>query len=214
MSRTLSTGVTQNLEDDVIYPFYAVELQFDGNNVLRLWTGIGTLVYENNSYTGTGTLLDVSEIEETTEMAAKGAQLTLTGVPDAVISLALSEPYQGRIANIYFGMFQKARLERQVSTDSVKAYITLQDGGFIALEDQKTSLTEIFTGYMDQMDIDEGGDTSTIKLKVESKLIDLERPRPARYTSSYQKDKFPDDKGFDFVESLQDQKLVWGREVD
>lgn len=214
MSRTLSTGVTQNLEDDVIYPFYAVELEFDGNNVLRLWTGIGTLVYENNSYTGTGTLLDVSEIEETTEMAAKGAQLTLTGVPDAVISLALSEPYQGRIANIYFGLFQKARLERQVSTDSVKAYITLQDGSFIALEDQKTSLTEIFTGYMDQMDIEEGGDTSTIKLKVESKLIDLERSRPARYTSSYQKNKFSGDLGFDFVESLQDQKLVWGREVD
>ena len=43
MSRVLPTSVVDALDDDVIYPFFAVELNFDGSDVLRLWTGVGTL---------------------------------------------------------------------------------------------------------------------------------------------------------------------------
>lgn len=209
MSRDLSSGVVQSLEDDVIYPFYAVELQFDGDQTLRLWTGVGTLVFEGQSWVGTGTLLNVTSIEETTEIAVRGATLTLSGVPSEVISLALTEPYHGRVAKVYFGLFQKGELLLESG-----AYILFPDGARILLEDQKTSLIEIFSGYMDQMNISEGADTSTVELKVENKLVDLERPRVARYTSAFQKARFPNDKGFDFVESLQDQKLVWGRKID
>jgi len=66
---------------------------------------------------------------------------------------------------------------------------------------------------MDEMNIDEGPDFGTIELKVENKLIDLERARVRRYTSGYQKSKFPNDKGLDFVEDLQDKEIVWGRSV-
>jgi hypothetical protein len=222
MSRTLSGGVEVNIEDDVIYPFFAVELLFDdgtfdgadGNiydRILRLWTGFGTLVYNGNSYFGTGNLLDISAVEETVEMAARGATLTLSGVPSDVLSLALSEQYQGRQARIYFGLFQKGRLERQSSTDENQDFILLQDGGKIILERNETSLTEIFTGYMDQMNIEEGPQSSRVELRIENKLIDLERPRVGRFTSEYQKSVYPDDKGFDFVESMQDLQLNWGR---
>lgn len=222
MSRTLSGGVEVNIEDDVIYPFFAVELLFDdgtfdgadGNiydRILRLWTGFGTLVYNGDSYFGTGNLLDISAVEETVEMAARGATLTLSGVPSDVLSLALSEQYQGRQARIYFGLFQKGRLERQSSTDENQDFILLQDGGKIILERNETSLTEIFTGYMDQMNIEEGPQSSRVELRIENKLIDLERPRVGRFTSEYQKSVYPDDKGFDFVESMQDLQLNWGR---
>ena len=209
MSRTLSTAVSDSLDDDVVYPFFAVELEFDGDNVLRMWTGSGTLVYDSVEWYGAGNLLNVSEVEETTEIAAKGASLTLSAVPSEVISLALTEPYQGRVCNIYFGMFSRGSLQQESG-----AYILQQDGSKIMLELRETGLTEIFTGYMDQMNIEEGPDTSTIQLNVENRLVDLERARTARYTSAYQKSKYPTDLGFDFVESLQDQKLVWGRSVE
>ena len=61
------------------------------------------------------------------------------------------------------------------------------------------------------MSINESADTSTLQLTAENKLIDLERPRVGRFTSEYQKSIYPDDKGFDFVESMQEQKIVWGR---
>ena len=209
MSRTLSTAVSDVLDDDVVYPFFAVELLFDGDEVLRMWTGLGTLVYDSVSWYGAGNLLGVSNVEETSEIAAKGATLTLTAVPSEIISLALTEPYQGRVCNIYFGMFSRGSLQQEGS----EAYILMEDGSKIMLELRETGLTEIFTGYMDQMIIEEGPDSSTIQLAVENRLVDLERARPARYTSAYQKSKYPTDLGFDFVESLQDQKLVWGRSV-
>lgn len=222
MSRTLSGGVTQNIEDDVIYPFFAVELLFDdgtfdaadGNTydrILRLWTGFGTLTYDGDEYYGTGNLLDISAVEETVEMAARGATLTLSGVPSDVISLALTEKYQGRQAKLYFGLFQKGRLERQSSTEDVKHYILLQDGGQIILETNQTSLTEVFVGYMDQMNIEEGPEVSRVELKIENRLIDLERQRVGRFTSEYQKSIYPTDKGFDFVEGMQDLQINWGR---
>lgn len=207
MTRELEPSVSGLLEDDVVYPFFAVELLFDGNNVLRMWTGLGDIVIDGVTYFGSGNLLGISEIEETSEIAAKGATIDLTGVPSEVLSLALQEPYQGRICNIYLGLFSVNNFLLAESGD----YILTESGDKIALEKQDTSLTEIFTGYMDQMNVQEDPNGSVVELKVENKLIDLERQRVARYTSAYQKSQFPGDKGLDFVSSLQDKSIVWGR---
>ena len=124
MSRDLSVLTLENLEDEVVYPFFAVELMFDGNNIIRMWTGQGTLVLEDGTeWIGLGTLLDISAIEETAEMAVKGATITLSGVASDVISLALSEPYQGRVCNIYFGTFSTGKILQESG-----AFILLQDG--------------------------------------------------------------------------------------
>ncbi|MDA9812239.1 hypothetical protein N9C03_00365 [bacterium] len=206
MTRTLPTSVIDALDDNVVYPFFAIELNFDGADVLRLWTGIGTLNVQGVDWTGAGTLLNVSSIEETTEIAAKGATLSLTGIPSEVVSLALSTPYQGRTCKIYFGLFKASKIIKEDSS-----FLLLEDGSKIYLEDLNAGFTEIFSGYMDQMDIEELPETSTIQLRVENKLVDLERARVARYSSSYQKSIYPTDFGLDLVESLQDKEIVWGR---
>ena len=205
MSRDLSTGVSDALEDDVIYPFLAVELQFDGDNVVRLWTGVGTLVFQGNSWVGGGELLKISSVEETSEMSAKGATINLSGVPSDILSLALSEPYQGRVGKIYFGLFSAGKLEKENGD-----YILLQDGTRIELETQETSLTEVFSGYMDTMQIDETPENSSITLNLENKLVTLERPRVARYTHEFQKTIDSTDRGLEYVESIQLKEFVWG----
>lgn len=207
MSRDLSDNTIDNISQDVVYPFFATELKFDGDNTLRLWTGQGTLVLEDGtSWVGTGNLLNISAIEETSELAVKGATLTLSGVPSEVLSLALSEPYQGRVCNIYFGTFSQGSILQESSS-----YILLQDGSRINLETTDKGFNEIFSGYMDQMNIEESGETSTIQLLVENKLVDLERARVARFTSGYQKSIYAGDLGLDFVEDLQDKQIPWGR---
>ena len=207
MSRDLSDNTIDNISQDVVYPFFATELRFDGDNTLRLWTGQGTLVLEDGtSWVGTGNLLNISAIEETSELAVKGATLTLSGVPSEVLSLALSEPYQGRVCNIYFGTFSQGSILQESSS-----YILLQDGSRINLETGDKDFNEIFSGYMDQMNIEESGETSTIQLLVENKLVDLERARVARFTSGYQKSIYAGDLGLDFVEDLQDKQIPWGR---
>jgi hypothetical protein len=206
MSRDLSTAISNSLDDDVVYPFFAVELLFDGDDVLRMWTGYGTLVYNSVEWYGTGNLLDISSIEETTEIAAKGANLVLSSVPSEVLSLALQVPYQERLCKIYFGMFGRGNL---LSEDG--AYILLEDGSRIEVELQETGLTEIFTGYMDRMDIEEAAESSVIQLKAENKLIDLEAARIARFTNSYQQEIYSGDRGLEFVEDLQDKQVYWGK---
>lgn len=183
MSRDLTPTTIAAIDDAVVYPFFAVELMFD-SEVLRMWTGQGTFNDGVNDWIGAGTLLEVSAIEETAEMAVKGATLTLSGVPSEVLSLALSEPYQGRVCNIYFG----------VRGENV--------------------FNQLFSGYMDMMNIDDSAETSTIELKVENRLIDLERARVARYTKYYQKSVYPNDDGLNFIEDLQTRKVPWGRSED
>ena len=184
-TRDITTVVQEALDDEVIEPFFAIELLFDSAPI-RLWTGIGDATIDGETYIGTGNLLDISSVEETTEIAVRGATITLSGMSSEVISLALQSPYQGRVCNMYFG----------VANGSVYS-----------------NLTQIFSGYMDEMNIDEGADFGTIELKVENKLIDLERARVRRFTNYYQKAVYPNDKGLEFVESLQDKEIVWGRSV-
>ena len=209
MSRDLNADTISEINKATVFPFFAVELRFDGNQILRMWTGQGTLVLPDPAqWSGAGTLLGISRVEETSEMAVKGATLTLSSVPSSVLALALVEPYQGRVCKLYFGTFTEGAILQEDS-----AYILLQDGSKIGLEaaNRRTAFNEIFSGYMDQMNIEETGDTSTIELKVENKLIDLERARVARYTSGYQKSLYAGDLGLDFIEDLQDKPVSWGR---
>ena len=209
MSRDLSAITIESLEEGVVYPFFATELRFS-SNIVRMWTGQGTLVLEDGTeWIGLGQLLDISSIEETSEMAVKGASISLSGIPSELLSLALSEPYQGRVAKIYFGTFQQGCILQETAN-----YILLEGGGRINLESMSHGFNELFSGYMDQMNIEEGGDTSTIQMNVENKLIDLERARVARYTSGYQKSVYPNDLGMDFIEDLQDKKIPWGRKAN
>jgi len=184
MSRELPTNLQANLDDNVVYPFFAIEMFFDGNT-LRTWTGMGDLVYDGNTWIGSGSLLAVSTVEETNEISVRGVTLNLSGIPSELISLALSTPYQGRVCNVYLGMLDKV----------LDTY----------------DLTPIFSGYMDKMDISEAAETCSIEMAVENKLIDLERARVSRFTSGYQKSLYPNDLGLDFVESLQDRPISWGK---
>ena len=208
MSRELSLTTIENIDGDIVYPFFATELNFSSETI-RMWTGQGTLVLDNGTeWFGLGQLLNISSIEETSEMAVKGATVSLSGIPSELLSLALSEPYQGRVAKIYFGTFSYGSLLQQSGS-----YILQQDGSRINLQDGSKGFNELFSGYMDQMNIEEGGEASTITMSVENKLIDLERARVGRYTSGYQKSIYPNDLGLDFIEGLQDKQIPWGRKA-
>lgn len=217
MSRDLQADLIATLDDNVVYPFFAIELLFDDPNQLRLWTGLGELTYQGNTYTGTGSLLNITQVEETAELAVRGASITLSGVPSEVLSLALSTPYQGRICNVYFGMLFDENLATEYAANGFEPELVLDFTAELyrttGPDITDSTFSQIFSGYMDQMNIEEGPETSTVELKVENKLIDLERARVRRYSSAYQKSVYPGDKGLDFVEDLQDKEIVWGRKV-
>lgn len=209
MTRTINTSLLADLynNDDPtgtlkdIEPFYAVELYFDdtdgdrwneaaytGDRTLRLWTGIGTRSISSETFQGTGALLEISGLEEVNDLSAKGATLTWSGLDSAILSYALTEDYQGRLGKVYWGVLENA------------------------------NVVELFSGYMDKMTITDDGETSTITLTLESKLISLERANVRRYTDKSHKATITTedydeatDTIFKWVSKLADQQISWGQ---
>ena len=51
-----------------------------------------------------------------------------------------------------------------------------------------------------------------LKLDIENRLIDWERPRISRFTNEEQQNLFSGDKGLEFVDSVAEKELFWGVE--
>ena len=207
MSREVG-AIQSALEASEIQPLFAVQLMLD-TQPLYFWTGLGDLTIDGITYVGTGQFLSISEMEETAEIAAKGAVITLSGIPSELLSLAISTPYQGRLCKILFGAINA---NKQYLKQENGDFVLTEAGGRIDITDgDDTPAINLFTGYIDKMDIDEGPETSTIAMSIESRLIDLERPRIFRFSDQNQKTRYPTDKGLEFVEDLQDKQFNWGR---
>jgi hypothetical protein len=207
MARDIPTTLLQALEAPQITPFFAVDLMF-GSSPLYMWSGYGDFVREDtgNTYLGAGQLLNISTVEETTEIQAVGANFTLSGIPSSFLSLALQEPYHGRECRVYFGVLIGGGLATQ-GLDT----ITTQFGDLIVLQSGTQGFLEIFSGEMDQMNIVESAETATISVSAENALIKLERPVVRRLTNTDQKSRYPSDKGLEYVAGLQDKEIFWGR---
>lgn len=180
MSRSIPSAIATALAQESVEPFYAVEMNYDSGSI-RLWTGYGDRTIDGDVYTGAGTLLNISGIEEVSDLSAKGISVTLSGISSSVISLALQESYQGRTARVLFGV------------NNVADHV------------------EVFSGLMDVMTIQDSGDRVTVQLSIESKLVTLQRANIRRYTSANHKLRYPNDTFFDFVTDIADKELVWGR---
>lgn len=183
MPRAVTTAFATAVAAGTVQPCLLVEGLFDSGAV-RLWTGYGPLTWGANTFTGAGTLIGISNVAETNKVEANGTKIMLTGIDSSVVSLALSEPYQGRIVNVYLGLFSS--------------------GALVADPDL------LFAGRADVMTLADDGATCTIELAVEGRLVDLQRGRPRRYTDQDQKIDYPTDKGLEFVVAIQDKVVKWG----
>ncbi|MDV2503076.1 MAG: hypothetical protein RX318_03905 [bacterium] len=184
MARNLTAGTLAELTKASVRPIVLVEITFASSTV-RLWTGIGDLIWNSLTWQGVGHFGTISPIEETSDIRAAGLTLKLSGIPSSLISSALADVRRGKAVKVYLGFLSEA------GAVIVDPYLA-------------------FSGRADVASIEEGGDTASISIQAESRLIDLERPRERRYDDEDQKIDYPDDKGFEFVPSLQDKSVVWG----
>lgn len=185
MSRTLSTEMQAVATAELVRPVYLVDMEFSSGSIF-IWSGMGDLSYNSNTYLGAGDLLSIGAIQETAELTANGATVTLGGIKQSLLTLARDEPYQGRPLILRLGAFD-------------------ENGDLI------TSPVILFSGFMDIMTIADSGDTSTITITVENKLIAFQRTAVRRFTAEDQKIEHPTDKGFEFVAKIQEKEIIWGR---
>lgn len=183
MVKTLSTSNNAVLSDSVLKPVYFFKFEFPSGN-LYLNSSDRTINFDGNDYLASGNIGNLTDIEETSELQANGLKLTLTGIPNAYVSIALTTEYQGSKATLYLGF--------------LSANYTLVDDPFV-----------IFVGKVDVMSIGLS-ETATIELQIENRLIDWERSKISRFTNEEQQNLFSGDLGLEFVDSVAEKELFWG----
>ena len=181
--RTISGDMVTEVSASQLSPIILASLSFA--TPVHLWSGYGTITYNSTGYLGIGTLGTISPVEETTDLAARGISMQLSGVPTAMIAVALTENYQGRECSVLFGALDSS-------------------GALVA------SPITVFSGRMDVMSINDDGQNATIGMTAENRLVDFKRPREVRYTDEEQKNLYAGDRGLEFVNAIQEREIYWG----
>jgi hypothetical protein len=185
MARTLPAALATELSATELKPFYAIEMFFDSGTV-RFWTGYDEITVNSEDWTGAGTVLGISNSNESTDLSANGLTLTFNGLESSFVAIALTENYRGRTVKVYLGCLDS--------------------------DNQPVSnLYQLFAGRMDIMSINEDGKVANLTITAENVLIDLERARVRKYTDEEQRKRYPNDASLEFVATLQDKQIVWGR---
>ena len=183
MSRSLTTAVQNIVDSAEVQPFLLFEGEFN-TGYFRAWTGYGDLAWNSLTWSGVGTLFSISDVTESSDGSANGVSVVFNGIPSDMISLALSDVKQNLPGKIWIGF-----LNDGVVSDPIL----------------------LFEGRLDVAAISEDAQTSSISIDYESRLIDLQRPRETRYTNEEQQALYAGDLGCEFVASLQEASLLWGR---
>lgn len=185
MSRTISTTNDTELDSSSLMPLIFFEGEFD--STVRLWSGYGDLTWGGNTWSGVANLGNISSIQETSEIRAVGITVELSGIPSAVLALVLNQLRWGRTGKLYLG------------------FADTSSGNLELIDDP----TLVFSGKIDIATIDESGESSTIQVSLESRLIDLERPRVSRYTNEEQLKRFSGDVALEFIHGIADKTVKW-----
>lgn len=187
MSRALTTLFRDETLASQLSPALFALLDFQSGAV-RVWSGLGTKTWDGNDYIGLGNFGSVSSVEETTDVRANSIAFQLTGVPSSLIATILSDNYQGRTAKLWIG--------------------SLDASGNVIADPYL-----IFAGRMDNVEIDEGPNTSVVRVFAESRLIDLQRSKERRFTHEDQQINYSGDLGLKFMPTANSKPFVWGGET-
>ena len=191
MARDITSDFNTAIKDTVVQPIFAIELEFS-DGTLRFWTGYGDITMtaggSSKTFTGTGDLLTISPIGESSTLQMQGITVALTGIKSSLVSTALTAQYTNRNGTLYMGLLNSS-------------------GAVIA------DVYTLFKGKMDVLNINEGAETSTITLKIESRLVSFDLPLNRMLTLEDQQVDYATDLGFEFISSLQDKEIIWGKKT-
>lgn len=181
----LTSGQLAAIESANLRPAFFVEAHFV-NGPIYVWSGRGSITWNAQTWLGVGTLGTISTIEEGSGVEAKGITLSMSGIDSSLLGEVMLEFQVGLPCIVRLGLF-----------DTNGALI---DDPIIA-----------WSGRMDQPTVDVDGQTCTISINCENRLVEMNVAVDRRYTNEDQQLDYPGDRGMEFVSSIQDVTIYWGR---
>lgn len=184
MPRNIGAEFLLALQEGYLYPVIFVEMYF-ATGPVRICTWNQDLFNNGVVFTAAGNLLQVSTIQDGSDVHARGISISLSGFDPTLLPLVLNDFQVGLPVTVYLGAFN-SQTASQVSY-SVIAWQGRTDEPTITVDEK----------------------SATITVACESMLIDLNTPVPWRYTNQDQQLFAPGDLGFSFVNSIQSIPIYW-----
>ena len=148
-------------------------------------TGNHTYSFGGNDYLGVGEIAGISNIEVTTDIAARSVTFTLSGVDSALRAHILSRTdYKGRAAKVYRG---------------------LMDSNFDMIDDPELK----WSGRMDVASM-LYGEVQMAEVVCEPLAAQLLRPNISRYSDEDHQLRSSGDKFFEFLAQIEQKDVIWG----
>lgn len=185
MSRDFPTNVANAFAAQHVATVTFVKLEF-ASGTLYLHNSIGTYTWGSQDWLGVGDLGDISAIEEGAEISPYKITLSLSGIDSTISNAALNEDYYMRPVTLYIGALD-------------------------ADDDLLADPTEVWSGFMDQMNVSLGSDNGDdISLVAESELAKFDRASNLKYTDANQQAAYNGDLFFGFLKDIEGAKIQWG----
>lgn len=187
MSRPLDSSVAAAFASSYLRPFFLFEAVF-ANETIDLWDGAADLSWNGKTWLGNGWFQGFRPVSEKIGIQADGIEVTLSGIPQALISLALNSSRHTGRGSLWVGTFSDTW--------------TIQ--GTPAL---------VFDGCFDTAEIRDSDTDSELTLVYESDLVILQKTKTLLVTDAAQKSLDSADKGMEFIAGLQDWTGFWGNKT-
>lgn len=113
--RQLDPNMQAALSAGVIVPALLCQLTFT-SGTQYIWSGIGDLVWNGNTYTGVGTLGSVGAITEGTTVRANGTTVTLSGIDATLYGDCMSDIQLGATAKLWFALLSPGLAPNLIET--------------------------------------------------------------------------------------------------
>ena len=189
MARSITTDLSNEFSADTLRPYYACKVTLPHptasyNEIHKMWTGNYPLTIGSDTFDGLGEFLSISDVSETSDMSASGLNISLIANPSNLTVLR-DKQYQGK---------------------SVEAFV-----GALNADGTSAGQFKFFEGFADQLLFSMQPEACIVTLKAENKLIRLSKSSNRYYTHEDQITEYPNDKGLEFVNAIQEQEVLWGR---
>lgn len=162
---------------------HLIEALFD-SGALRLAIAPWDVYAAPYTYTSTGPILTVREVRESAA-SLEGLEFVMSGLDPAVITIATSEPYRGRIIRL------------------LKGYIDPTNNQLIGTP------VQWWIGRIQNMVIAEDNGSATVTVVAEHYEAELDRPAPLRYSDADQQRFYPGDLGCQYSAQMTEKTVVF-----
>lgn len=199
MARPIHTATAAEIAKPQLVGALLARFDWPGGPI-RVWSGVGPLVWDGETYLGTGIFGQVSQIEETTEPNAAGASFELSTIP------AVPDPDDETSWDLPTGIAQQA-LEDHIQGRDAEVWFAAFDVETAAMVGEPFLLTRT---YMDTLTLSEDAASSRLTLATEGRLRDDHRMQRRIYGSADQQREYPGDRGFEYAPALPNTSFPWG----